>query len=367
MTAEPRATVVVPTRGRVSLTRACLESIVRISAADGVPTEILVIDSSVARDRMALEHICMELGAEYVPGPESVSEKRNLGAARARAAYVMFIDSDCVMAQGCLAAHLATLSDETVHASQGKVLFQGPERLAFRAVRCSGLLNAFVPADGAVVSTAAAGNLMVRRSTFLALRFDARLGPPGLGGEDVDFGLRLLARGLRFVGTPSAVVHHETLTWNSVTANLRRFVAWGRSEAHLIERHASASYVDMPSPVLVALALSLAIGVASVFSVKVIIAAPIGFLTYAGILACVGARRNPHDRPGGALAHWVFVALDAGRVFESVATLRPSTAFKRLRFTENQIADEWAHIIPVAWSAWLTTMTLIVVLWWSVR
>ena len=200
----PTVTVVIPTSGRVALTRACLESIRMASAADGVQVEVFLVDSSSALERPQLQAICAELGAELLPGPNSVSEKRNLGAQQARSEHVMFVDSDCAVGPGCLAAHLATLEEPTVHASQGTVLFRGPERLAFRAVRCSGILNAFKPPPGQTVRSAASGNLMVRRAPFLLVRFDPRLGPPGLGGEDVDFGLRLSAHGFRMIGTPAA-------------------------------------------------------------------------------------------------------------------------------------------------------------------
>jgi len=367
MTPQAAVTVVVPTAGRVELTRSCLESVCRLSVADAVPVDICIVDSSSPSERERLQDICEQLGVRFLPGPTSVSEKRNLGAAQASTEYVMFLDSDCVVTSGCVTAHLATLTDETVHASQGKVLFQGPERLAFRAIRCSGLLNAFLPEGGAPVRAAAAGNLMVRRASFLEVGFDPRLGPPGLGGEDVDFGLRLVNKGYRFVGTPGAVVYHDTLTWNSFGANLRRFIAWGRAEAHLIERHASCSYIDMPAPALVALALSVACAIVSVFSQAALLAFPLGFVTYGAIMAHVGARKCPADPVGGALGHWVFFVLDSGRIMESILIARPATAARRLRFMEDQVTREWGDLVPTSWAAWLTTLTVIVFLWWSVQ
>jgi len=367
MSSSAAVTVVVPTAGRVELTRSCLESVRVASGVEAVPVDIVVVDSSSPDDQERLTLICEQLDVELLPGPRSVSEKRNLGAEHALTQYVMFLDSDCVIAAGCLGAHLSRLTDETVDASQGKVLFQGPERLAFRAIRCSGLLNAFLPASGTPVQTACAGNLMVRRASFLDLRFDPRLGPPGLGGEDVDFGLRLLEAGGRFVGTPEAVVYHETITWNSFIADFRRFLAWGRSEAHLIERHPASSYLDMPSPVLVALALLLASAVSAIASPLALLAFPVGLITYGLIMAGVGAMKHRDDRLGGALGHWVFFILDAGRVIESILRTRPSSAFKRLRFAEDQVTQEWSDLVPIAWAEWLTTLTVIVFLWWSVK
>ena len=362
----PTVTVVIPTAGRVALTRACLESIRMASATDGVQVEVFLVDSSSTLERSQLQAVCAELGTEFLPGPTSVSEKRNLGAQQARAEHVMFVDSDCAVGPGCLAAHLATLEDPAVHASQGTVLFRGPEGLAFRAVRCSGILNAFKPPRGQTVRSAASGNLMVRRASFLLVRFDPRLGPPGLGGEDVDFGLRLSAHGFHLIGTPAAIVHHETVTWNSFSLNVRRFFSWGRSEAHLIERHPAASYLDMPSPVLVTLLLSMAT-VAAIRWSWAALAFPLGFLSYAAFMSVAGARHNPQDRLGGALGHWVFFVLDLGRIWESFRLARPHAALRRLRFTEDQVTQEWRDLVPTSWAVWLMVLVGIVFLWWAVR
>ena len=314
----PTVTVVVPTAGRVVLTRACIESIQMAALADGVQVETFLVDSSSPLEQTELRSICTQLGAEFLLGPASVSEKRNLGAQQARTEYVLFVDSDCVVSPGCLASHIATLEEPMIQVSQGTILFRGPECLAFRAVRCSGILNAFIPSTGQEVKAAASGNMMVRRLPFLEVRFDPRLGPPGLGGEDVDFGLRLSAHGFSMIGTPTAIVYHETATWNGFWPDFRRFFSWGRAEAHLIERHPMESYVDMPSPVLVALLLGITGVVAMVWSSWVgILALPLGFLSHVAIMTVVGVRHHPKDRLGGALGHWVFFVLDLGRVCES--------------------------------------------------
>lgn len=363
----PTVTVVVPTAGRVALTRACLESIQMASVADGMEVEIFLVDSSSAREQAQLQAICTQLGVEFVAGPPSVSEKRNLGAQQARTEHVMFVDSDCAVGPGCLAAHLATLREPAVHASQGTIIFRGPERLAFRAIRCSGILSAFTPPCGQTVRSAASANLMVWRAPFLLVRFDPRLGPPGLGGEDVDFGLRLSAHGFRIVGTPTAIVYHETVTWNTLPLNARRFFSWGRSEAHLIERHPATSYLDMPSPVLAALLLGIVSVAAVWWSWAALLAFPLGFLSYAAFMSGAGARHNPKDRLGGSLGHWVFFVLDLGRVWESFRQAKPHLALKRLRFAEDQVTQEWRDLVPTSWAVWLMVLVGIVVLWWAVK
>lgn len=364
----PTVTVVVPTAGRVALTRACIESIQMAALADRVEVGALLVDSSSPLEQTELRAICTQLGAEFVPGPASVSEKRNLGAHQARTEYVLFMDSDCVVSPGCLTSHLETLKDPKIQVSQGTILFRGPEHLAFRAVCCSGILNAFIPSTGQEIKAAASGNMMVRRLPFLEVRFDPRLGPPGLGGEDVDFGLRLSAHGFRITGTPTAVVYHETATWNGFWPNICRFFSWGRAEAHLIERHPMESYIDMPSPVLVALLLGITSIVATVRSSWVgLLALPMGFLSHATFMAVVGVRHHPKDRLGGALGHWVFFVLDLGRVCESLRLARPLAALRRIRFTENQVTEEWRDLVPTSWSVWFMVLVGIVFIWWAIQ
>jgi GT2 family glycosyltransferase len=367
MSAVPLVTIVVPTAGRVALIHACLESIQRASAADGVEVEVFVVDSSSTFEQTQIQTICAQLGVAFIAGPISVSEKRNLGAKRARAENVMFVDSDCMISPGCIAAHLATLQAPEIHASQGTILFHGLEPPVFRAIRCSGILNAFMPQRGQPVRSAASGNLMVRRTPFLVVRFDPRLGPPALGGEDVDFGLRLSAQGFRIIGTPTAIVYHDTITWNALGSNVRRFFSWGRSESYLIERHSTIAYLDMPSPVLVVLLLGPASMAAAWWSWVALLALPLGFLSYAVFMGVAGARHNPQDRLGGAVGHWVFFMLDLGRVWESLRRARPHAALRRLRFAEDQVTQEWRDLVPTSWALWLMMLGGMVFIWWAVR
>jgi GT2 family glycosyltransferase len=363
MSPQPEVTIVIPTAGRVALTRACLESIQVASASDDVHVAIIVVDSSSVADQTQLRKVCDCFGAELLPCPVSVSEKRNIGVERASTDYVMFVDSDCSIAPGCLASHLRNLEDQTIDVSQGTVLFRGPESLPFRAIRCSGILNAFLPPHGQPVTSAASGNLMVRRKPFLQVRFDPRLGPPAFGGEDVDFGLRLAANGFRIVAASKAIVYHDTATWNGAGSSTRRFFSWGRSEAHLIERHPSVSYLDMPSPVVVTLLLIANTLALVPWSRSTLIAIPAGFAAYITFASVSGAYRYPQDRPGGALAHWVFFILDAGRVFECIVSGRPSTALRRLRFTDDQVTQEWPDLVPTAWATWLMVLVGLVTSW----
>jgi hypothetical protein len=205
---------------------------------------------------------------------------------------------------------------------------------------------------------------MVRRESFLAVRFDPALGPPGLGGEDVDFGLRFTRRGFRIVGTPAGLVYHDTATWSTFRANAARFFSWGRADAHLVRRHAAVSHLEMPSPVHATLLL-VALGAGTACrAVEALLAAPLGFFVFAGFMAVAGARNHPEDRLGGALGHWVFFVLDLGRLWESFRRGRPRAALMRVRFAEDQVTQEWRDLVPTSWAVWFMILVGIVFLWW---
>ena len=227
----PTVTVVIPSHGRVELTRACLDSVKVASAADGVQVEILVVDSSPSPEQTQLHAICARLGAHFISGPPSASGKRNLGAELASTEYVLLLDSDCLVIPGCFIAHLATLSDPAVHASQGSVSFHGSERLANRAARASGAFNITELPTGQPLRWVSGGNLMVRRGPFLEVRFDKTMDYHGFGEEGMDFGLRFSSRGYRIVGTPRALLCQDTVMSKSFRTNLARFFYWGRAEA----------------------------------------------------------------------------------------------------------------------------------------
>jgi hypothetical protein len=59
--------------------------------------------------------------------------------------------------------------------------------------------------------------------------------------------------------------------------------------------------------------------------------------------------------------------LDLGRAWESFRRGRPYVAAMRLRFTEDQVTQEWQDLVAASWALWFMMLGGILFLWWCVR
>src|SRR2546423_1456796 len=93
MNAPPLVSVVVPTRNSADSLHVCLESIVHQSYSS---VEVVVVDNNSTDDTLAIARASTPL--VYVHGPER-SAQRNAGARASGGSYLLFIDSDMVLAR----------------------------------------------------------------------------------------------------------------------------------------------------------------------------------------------------------------------------------------------------------------------------
>jgi glycosyltransferase involved in cell wall biosynthesis len=215
---RPPVTVVVPTRDRPDLLRACLAAVEPLLG----PDDELLVDDSASVDPDAVAAVVAtapraQLVREDVAG---ASRARNAGWRQARHDVVVFTDDDCIPAQGWLDAFVAALDDDafawgqvTVPAGRAGVAEHGEEGLA-RAERGSD-----------VGGLGPSSNLAVRRSALEVIGgFDEELGPgtPLRAAEDRDLQLRLLEAGLTGRYVPEAVVEHEPWRPRAALVKLHR-------------------------------------------------------------------------------------------------------------------------------------------------
>jgi GT2 family glycosyltransferase len=101
ISAQRRATIVIPTRDRLDLLQPCVESLYRYAA--GAEFELIVVDNgSGAADALAfLERLSREPERRVLrrPGPFNFSALCNAGAREARYPFLLFLNND-VQAQG---------------------------------------------------------------------------------------------------------------------------------------------------------------------------------------------------------------------------------------------------------------------------
>ena len=233
--AGAEVTVVVPVHDRP------LE-LARLLAALPAGIAVLVVDDG-SRDPGAIATVVHRAGAHLLVHPHNrgPAAARNTGLARARTAYVAFVDSDVVPTDGWLVRLRRHFEDPAVGAVAPRVraLHDRPtdgswiER--YEAARSSLDLG---PAPAAVlphsrVSYLPSATLVVRREAVPG-GFDESLQV----AEDVDAVWRWCADGWRVRYEPEAVVRHDHRT--DPSAWLRRRAFYGTGAALLAERHGSA-------------------------------------------------------------------------------------------------------------------------------
>ncbi len=191
---SPSASVIIPTCDRPEDLRACLELLVPQLPPDG-SVEILVCDDGRqpgTRSLLAKKFPSVRWLAGPRRGPAA---NRNLGAAEARAPWLVFLDDDCLPRPGFLGAHLSV-------AGSPRSAFVGPTCLL--APRPSLLWEGpHNPAGRNFISC----NFSISRSLFAEVgRFDERF--PMALFEDTELAARMERLGVVIQSLPDAVVDH---------------------------------------------------------------------------------------------------------------------------------------------------------------
>ncbi|HYV65393.1 MAG TPA: glycosyltransferase family 2 protein, partial [Myxococcales bacterium] len=220
--------IVIPTRDRAELLRACVESLDRHRCA--ARTELIVVDNGSA-ETATHEYLGSLSRREATkvlpyPAPFNWSAVNNFAARHATGDYLLFLNNDVeALTPGWLDALLAFASRPEIGMSGGLLLY--PDGTVQHAGVVMGLtgyaghvfagrrpdeMTPFGRADRIRGCTAVTGAcMMMRREVFDRLGgFDERF---ILCGSDVEICLRARAMGLRIVMTPHArLLHHEAKT-----------------------------------------------------------------------------------------------------------------------------------------------------------
>ena len=218
---RPHVTIIIPTRDRVDLLSRCVHSVLSRSTYGAL--DVLIVDNgSIAPESLAyFEEVQSPVSVMRVDEPFNFSRVNNLAAARARGTILCFLNNDTEVISpdwleemvshavredvGAVGAMLYYPDDTIQHA--GVVLGLGgiashPHRGLRRGA--PGYYGRAALTQAASAVTAAC--MVVRKSAFDAVGgFDETL---AVAYNDVDFCLRLGARGLRNVWTPFAELYH---------------------------------------------------------------------------------------------------------------------------------------------------------------
>jgi GT2 family glycosyltransferase len=348
--------IVIPTYARRDLVEALLVSVSEDAKRADFEVEVIIVDDSPPAEARTIRSIAAAHGAKVYDSPTpNVGGKRNIGLQRASHDLVLFLDSDVTIRAGTLEAHVRRLSScgDEVAGCLGKVEFVGEETYAWRVIEAMQLTLPFSYPDVADrVPWGPTANLSFRRAPFLELGgFDTTL--PRYGGEDVDLGLRLADRGWQIVTAPDAVAEHAIETWSTWRQNLRRLWSFGLADYHLLVRHPSRSFLDFPTgPMLWAAQLGIlcvlvAMGAAEPITAACALVASIAAypLVYALLKRRAGTSLRVH-----LLGPVIFWIMDTAKAWEAARRGRLSLVFRRLRFLDDLIAQDWHEVAASAWA-----------------
>jgi succinoglycan biosynthesis protein ExoM len=176
----------------------------------GVVVEILVCDDDPAGSawpvveplQRAEPHVVRYL----LSGSANVARARNLCLESARGEWIAFIDDDEIADPGWLRGLLDVQQGTGADVVKGRVSAVYPPG-AEAWIAAADPFTRDYGEDGAVLTKAATGNVLIRRTIVekAGLTFDEGYGKTG--GEDVDFFRRLAGLDVRMVSARRAVVH----------------------------------------------------------------------------------------------------------------------------------------------------------------
>ena len=237
---RPRYSIVIPTYQRRDLVAA---SVTVLAAQEGPAFEVIVVvDGSTDGTADALRALDVPFRLRVVEQANSgAAHARNRGARLAAGSVVLFLDDDMQAAPDLLRAHDdayaagadAVIGHVPVHPDTpptflSRGLAEWAESRVRRLADSGGELT---------LPDLLTGQLSVRREVFLALGgFDEDFTRGGsFGGEDTDFGRRLLADGYRAVFCPAAVSWQYYVV--SAPAYLRQWHQAGRADVMYMRKH----------------------------------------------------------------------------------------------------------------------------------
>lgn len=362
LSGHPTVYVITPCHGRSSEVVRLLRSLRNARDRVGEDAEIrcCLIDSTPQKsvDASTIERACLEHGADYLRGPESVREKRNAAAAHALARgaeLLFFTDSDCELSPDAFREHLLAYSlpaspftGRPIGGVTGVTRFVGRQSRAYRAVARTPFLDAFSFADVMPEAPfAPCTNFSVRSSVFRRVGGFAEGWRYRLGGDDTEMGRRINSSGFAIVARPQAVVYHTTETWAKWKNVTERAWRWGRMDipVRLAEPASNLKWAG-PSPLLIFLMTLPVAALGGWQPIFALIASTCVFgISLAALLRCNRVSEWPVYLSAEAL-EWLF---ELGGIVEATLKGKPWMALREIVTHPMQIGMSWPRRRRSAW------------------
>jgi glycosyltransferase involved in cell wall biosynthesis len=198
---------------------------------------VICDDGSTDGTGEMLRHLRFPIFFKYLYNdpPLGRSANRNLGAEKSSGGRLIFFDGDMVPDSGYINAILADIEPLTVKVGEVKPPAHekfGPLENYLYSRGRHNLIDKAKPLPGRFFTS---NNFCVDRQLFFRSGgFDTKF--VGWGGEDIDYGLRLVEMGANIYSEPAAITyHHHKRTVNSLARDFYSFGA--NSFEYLITKH----------------------------------------------------------------------------------------------------------------------------------
>lgn len=208
---EPSASIIIPTKNRASLLQRFLPSLAEQNVAD--PYEIIVVDngstdstaSVVERAAARWPHI-----RRIVETASGSARALHTGALAARAPILIFVDDDMRVVPDLVARHLEAHRENPGSCVLGQIVsapgrhpFDRMQAYIFDGPRSTWANRRPEPSDYW------SGNVSLARELYFRLGgYNQKFAEIGYG-KDWDFGMRLVAAGVKLVFAPEALSYHH--------------------------------------------------------------------------------------------------------------------------------------------------------------
>lgn len=241
--------IIIPVRNQKDSLSAALGSLRRQIDRPRLFEIVICDDGSTDGCEEMIKRLRYPIFFKYVrnPIPLGRSANRNLGAEKSSGRFLIFFDGDMVPDCGYVESILKDVDDSTVRLGEVKPP-PGQSVSGFEKYLYSrGRHQKRAPTPEIPGRMFTSNNFAITRSLFSKLGgFDTNF--RNWGGEDIDFGLRLVASGARIIYDGSAVTfHHHRRELGEVC---RQFRGFGRNAIdYLMEKHPQFSR-DLPVDIL---------------------------------------------------------------------------------------------------------------------
>ena len=198
--------VIIPVHGRTDLLVRCLKS---LDKKIDIEYEVCVIDDGSSLDEKEIRkksNVSYHLiwcSFDTSKGPGAA---RNEGIRSTSGEIIVFLDSDMEARIGFLEAHLKSHSENSYIAAIGRIKW--PQRGSFLRYIGTRGISKLTKNDTVPPWYFVTGNVSIKRNDLPSQSpFDETL--PGWGGEDLDLGMKLHEKRIKFIFAPEAITFHN--------------------------------------------------------------------------------------------------------------------------------------------------------------